>query len=81
MKRKIKHDKELHNRKLFLLSGHENNVLNILTTLDAFDPHVPKYGSAVIIELHANLAGDYTVRVSKRLNLLLKKLLYSFIFM
>ena len=40
------------NRKLFLFSGHENNVINMLAAMNLFQPHVPKYSSAVIIELH-----------------------------
>ncbi|RZC35300.1 His Phos 2 domain containing protein [Asbolus verrucosus] len=39
-------------RKIFLYSGHENNVINILAALNLFRPHVPKYTAAVIIELH-----------------------------
>lgn len=39
-------------RKIFLFSGHENNVINILATLNLFRPHVPKYSAAVVIELH-----------------------------
>lgn len=38
--------------KIYLYSGHENNVINILAALDLFKPHVPKYSAAVIIELH-----------------------------
>lgn len=39
--------------KMFLYSGHENNVLNILAALNLFDPpHVPKYSAAAIVELH-----------------------------
>lgn len=39
-------------RKIYLYSGHENNVINILAAMDLFVPHVPKYSAAVIIELH-----------------------------
>lgn len=39
-------------RKMFLFSGHENNVINMLAAMNLFEPHVPKYSSAVIIELH-----------------------------
>lgn len=39
-------------RKMFLFSGHENNVINILAVLGVFEPHVPKYSAAVVIELH-----------------------------
>lgn len=39
-------------RKIFLFSGHENNVINILAALNLYRPHVPKYSAAVVIELH-----------------------------
>ncbi|CAH0554071.1 unnamed protein product [Brassicogethes aeneus] len=38
--------------KIFLYSGHENNVINILAALDVFKAHVPKFSAAVLIELH-----------------------------
>lgn len=37
---------------MFLFSGHENNVINILAVLGVYTPHVPKYSAAVVIELH-----------------------------
>ncbi|XP_044259333.1 venom acid phosphatase Acph-1-like isoform X1 [Tribolium madens] len=40
--------------KIFLYSGHENNVINILAALNLFKPHVPKYSAAVIVELYQN---------------------------
>lgn len=49
---KANHTLEPTNRKLFLYSGHENNVQSILATLDLFRPHFPSYTSSVIIELH-----------------------------
>lgn len=35
-----------------LYSGHEINVAGLLRTLDVFEPHVPNYGSHVILEVH-----------------------------
>lgn len=40
--------------KIFLYSGHENNLINILAALNLFKPHVPRYSAAVIVELHQN---------------------------
>lgn len=39
-------------RKMYLYSGHEANIINILAVLNVYTPHVPIYSSAVIIELH-----------------------------
>lgn len=39
-------------KKLYLYSGHENNVINVLAALNLFKPHVPKYSAGVVIELH-----------------------------
>ncbi|XP_063909786.1 venom acid phosphatase Acph-1-like [Zophobas morio] len=51
-------------RKIYLYSGHENNVVNILATLNLFKPHVPKYSAAVIVELHyLNEKMGYGVKV------------------
>ena len=51
-------------RKIFLYSGHENNVLNIQAALKVFRPHIPKYSAATIIELHYLIElQKYAVRV------------------
>ncbi|KAJ8984752.1 hypothetical protein NQ317_005017 [Molorchus minor] len=39
-------------RKMYLYSGHENNVINVLAALDLFQVHIPNYSAAVILELH-----------------------------
>lgn len=53
-------------RKIYLYSGHENNVINILAALNVFQPHVPKYSAAAIIELHKlPESNDYVVKVSQ----------------
>lgn len=41
-------------RKLFLYGGHELNIAAVLQALGVFKPHVPRYSSAVIFELHEN---------------------------
>ncbi|KAJ8664796.1 hypothetical protein QAD02_006458 [Eretmocerus hayati] len=38
--------------KINLYSGHETNIAALLATLGVYEPHVPQYTSAVIIELH-----------------------------
>nr|CAI5860835.1 unnamed protein product [Callosobruchus analis] len=54
------------NRKIFLYSGHENNVVNLLTALGFFDSseeqHFPNYSSAVVIELHRGKE-DHAVQI------------------
>ncbi|KAJ8937379.1 hypothetical protein NQ314_011927 [Rhamnusium bicolor] len=53
-----------HVRKIFLYSGHENNVINILSALNLFKVHFPNYSSAVMIELHYLEEKDqYAVKV------------------
>ncbi|GLV41156.1 uncharacterized protein CBL_04680 [Carabus blaptoides fortunei] len=51
-KAKIKGELLPKGRKMYLTSGHENNVVNVLTALNLFTAHVPTFSSAVIIELH-----------------------------
>lgn len=56
-------------RKIYLYSGHENNVINILAALNLYAPHVPNYNAAVIIELvYLEETGTHVVRVSDILN-------------
>ncbi|KAI4459428.1 acid phosphatase-related [Holotrichia oblita] len=51
-------------RKIYLYSGHENNVINILAALNVFLPHVPNYSAAAIIELHKlSETGEHVVKV------------------
>lgn len=64
MNDKIKGNLRPEGRKIYLYSGHENNVLNILAALNLFKPHVPKYSAATIIELHYETQiGKYLVKV------------------
>lgn len=54
-----------HERKIFIYSGHENNVINVLAAMDLFRTHFPLYSSAVLIELHyLRSRQDYAVKVS-----------------
>ncbi|XP_033225864.1 venom acid phosphatase Acph-1-like [Belonocnema kinseyi] len=39
-------------RKMIIYGAHDLNILAILKSLDVYFPHVPKFSSAVIIELH-----------------------------
>ncbi|KAF5291953.1 hypothetical protein FQR65_LT11353 [Abscondita terminalis] len=39
-------------RKLYLYSGHEYNVAFLLNALNVYYPHIPPFGSCVMIELH-----------------------------
>ncbi|KAF7281463.1 hypothetical protein GWI33_004752 [Rhynchophorus ferrugineus] len=53
-----------HERKMFLYSGHENNVINVLAAMNLFQTHFPNYSSAVIIELHyLRSRQDYAVKI------------------
>lgn len=40
------------NRKIFLYSGHEVNLANMLHTLEVFKPQIPPYASYILFELH-----------------------------
>ncbi|XP_033225869.1 uncharacterized protein LOC117178550 [Belonocnema kinseyi] len=40
------------NRKLMLYGAHDLNAVAVLKALDVYYPHVPKFSSAVIVELH-----------------------------
>ncbi|ENN79637.1 venom acid phosphatase Acph-1 isoform X1 [Dendroctonus ponderosae] len=53
-----------HERKIFIYSGHENNVINILAAMDLYKTHFPNYSSAVLIELHyLRSRQNYAVKV------------------
>ncbi|CAG2056431.1 unnamed protein product, partial [Timema podura] len=49
------------NRKMFVYSGHDTTVANLLNTLGVFDPQCPPYDALVLIELRKNSAGKYFV--------------------
>lgn len=38
-------------KRIYLYSGHETNIASLLSTLDIYQPHVPEYSSAVLVEL------------------------------
>lgn len=57
-------EKELHEgQKMFIYSAHEFNVAMALIGLNVFYPHVPPFGSYILIELH-ELNGEYGFEVS-----------------
>lgn len=74
-------------RKIYLISGHENNVNNMLAVLNLLtSAHVPNYGNAIIFELHREIkTGEYGYKVRNSIYLsiyrilasLLKRILYS----
>lgn len=75
---KSTHNLQPHGRKMFLYSGHENNVINVLAAMNLFQTHFPSYSSAVIIELHYLSDKDqYAVKVSKYMVQLSKKMIMA----
>lgn len=53
-------------RKIYLYSGHENDVVKILAVLNVFDQHLPPYSSAVMLELRKNIrTGTHGFMVEK----------------
>lgn len=60
-------------RKVILLSGHEINCAYLLRLLGVFKPHVPTFGSYVILELH-EFQGVYGYKV----NFIIFALTYNF---
>ncbi|XP_063903025.1 venom acid phosphatase Acph-1-like [Zophobas morio] len=54
--------KKQENKKLYLYSGHEMNVAFILNTFGVFKPHVPPYGSHILLEIH-KINGEYGIKM------------------
>ncbi|KAF5300439.1 hypothetical protein FQA39_LY02238 [Lamprigera yunnana] len=55
---------EFKKMKMVLYSAHEFNIVNILSALNVFEDHFPKFNSAVIIELyHHPLNNKYYVKL------------------
>ncbi|KAF5302431.1 hypothetical protein FQR65_LT08520 [Abscondita terminalis] len=54
MKRKVTNSLIPNNRKIFLYSAHDVNVVNIFAVMNVFKAHFPNYNAATIIELHHN---------------------------
>ncbi|KRT82078.1 Phosphatase [Oryctes borbonicus] len=58
-------------RKIYLYSGHEYNVINIMAALNVYVSHVPKYSAAVMVELHRlQENGKHVVKVSWIFNII-----------
>lgn len=61
----IKGTLEPKGRKMFLYSGHENNVAALLACSGVFEAHQPQYASTYILELHQQIKSKaYVFRVS-----------------
>ncbi|GLV41157.1 uncharacterized protein CBL_04681 [Carabus blaptoides fortunei] len=52
-------------RKLFLYSGHEFNIANVLAALKIYKPHIPPYASYIVVELH-KINNDYGLKIFYR---------------
>ncbi|KAK4881237.1 hypothetical protein RN001_004556 [Aquatica leii] len=60
----ISNDQNQKQTKLYLLSGHDRTVASVLAALDLFIPHIPKYNSALIFELHqVNTTKQYVIKM------------------
>lgn len=56
-------------RKLYLYSAHENNLAELLMSLNLFDePHVPNYGAWISLEVHF-INGIYGIKVMKQVRM------------
>lgn len=63
--RKVKGTLNPAGRKIFLYSGHENDVVKMLAVLNVFQQHLPPYSSAVMLELRKDVnTGEYGFMVS-----------------
>nr|XP_022919445.1 venom acid phosphatase Acph-1-like [Onthophagus taurus] len=62
---KILGNPKLKRTKIFLYSGHDNNIASILFFLDSFFPHNPNYCSQIIIEVH-NMVGTRFLKFMHR---------------
>ncbi|OAD55716.1 Prostatic acid phosphatase, partial [Eufriesea mexicana] len=51
-------------RKVWMYSGHDETIANMLMTLNVFEPHCPPYTATILIELRINLKNQYFVTVS-----------------
>ncbi|KAH8314807.1 hypothetical protein KR067_005978 [Drosophila pandora] len=51
-------------RKLFIYTGHDSTVVNILSALKVWERQLPRYSSMILFELHKNkTTGDYWVEI------------------
>ena len=49
-------------RKISLYSGHETNIVAVLQALGVYHPHVPRYGSGILVEFH-QVDSRYVVKI------------------
>jgi prostatic aicd phosphatase len=50
------------NRKMFLYSGHEYNIVFLMKLLGIYYSHIPPYGAYILVEIH-NVKGVRSVRI------------------
>lgn len=50
-------------RKVWVYSGHDETVANMLMTLNLFEPHCPPYTAMILMELRTNSKNEYFVTV------------------
>ncbi|XP_022919490.2 venom acid phosphatase Acph-1-like isoform X1 [Onthophagus taurus] len=49
---KINRSEEMDKTKISLLSGHDFNIIALLSTLGIYKPHLPTYAAFILVELH-----------------------------
>ncbi|KAF5300268.1 hypothetical protein FQA39_LY11125 [Lamprigera yunnana] len=64
----------LENPKIIVYSGHEINIVGLLSAMKVYNPHVPPYGACIVLELYDNdavkvLYDDYTSSDFKELKI------------
>jgi len=66
---KDKREDKLKDKKLFIYTGHDSTVVNILSALKVWERQLPKYSVMTIFELHKNKeTGEYYVEIYFRNN-------------
>lgn len=51
-------------RKLWVYSAHDDNIISMLKILGIYYPHMPTYTASIMIELRINSRNQYVVTVS-----------------
>lgn len=53
------------NRKMLMYSAHDSTLARIMNTMGVFEPHMPNYAAALLVELHQDIeTREYYVEVN-----------------
>jgi len=51
--------------KMFMYTGHDSTISNLMSAMKVWDPQIPDYGIMILVEMHSNKTGQHSIKVTE----------------